>query len=175
MFNFKSFSLLVLLAAPTISAFDRYGGYLPSTSITDVAAIDLDQVEFNTELAERRVEMAMYIYEEGGHSGSYADLTITNFTKAADYPAGTIVRGLSAVDDMVNGTLKEKAQWSAGTTNPIISVKYDVSDVQQEYVDCQVGGLNKIGGQRVNLDGCKYLPYVAVLNFCVPSWIILSS
>jgi hypothetical protein len=162
MFNFKSFSLLVVLAAPTISAFDRYGGYLPTTLITDIAAIDLDQVEFNTELAERRVEMAMLIYEEGGHSGSYATLTITNVTKAAEYPAGTIVRG-SSVDDIVNGTLMERAQLSAGTTNQPISVRYDVNDVQLDYVDCQVGGLNKIGGQRVNLNGCKYLPYVVVV------------
>lgn len=157
----RSLSLLVLLAVPFVSAFDRYAGYAPTTLITDYAAIDLDQEEFNLQLAERRVEMAMNIYEQGGHSGSYALLNITDGTKGVTYPAGTVVKGFAAVNETVTGTLLEAVTFAGSVAQ--VKVLYDVGEEQLYYVDCQVGGLWTVN--RANRDGCKCILCVIVPFF----------
>jgi hypothetical protein len=136
--------------------YDRYAGYEPTSSITDFAAIDLDQEIINEATGERILENTWQVYQNGGHSGSYAELTISNTTIAADYPAGTIVRGKNFFDEVVNGTLLEPAQWKAGaSSNPTIKVLYDVLPLQSEYSDCRVGGLYTF--YAADRGGCKYL------------------
>jgi hypothetical protein len=120
--------------------------------ITDYAAIDLDQEEFNWQLADRRVEMALNIYQYGGHSGSYAVLNITNGSRGVSYPVGTVVRGVSSALDLVNGTLLEAVTFT-GSAAQEVKVLYNVGPEQIDYVDCQVGGLWTVN--RANRNGCK--------------------
>jgi hypothetical protein len=60
--------------AAAVPEYDRYAGYLPSTRVTDEAALDLDQQELNAVLS----------YSQGGHAGSYARLTLTNIALQDD-------------------------------------------------------------------------------------------
>jgi hypothetical protein len=136
-----------------VSAFNRYAGYAPTNLITDYAAIDLDQEEFNWQLADRRVEMALNIYQYGGHSGSYAVLNVTGGSRGISYPVGTVVYGLSSALDLVNGTLLEAVTFT-GSAARDVKVLYDVGPEQIDYVDCQVGGLWTVN--RANWNGCKY-------------------
>jgi hypothetical protein len=135
-----------------VSAFNRYAGYAPTNLITDYAAIDMDQEEFNLQLADRRVEMAMNIYQYGGHSGSYAVLNVTGGSRGLSYPVGTVVHGLSSANDVVNGTLLEAMKFTGSSAQ--VKVLYDVGPEQLYYVDCQVGGLWTVN--RANRAGCKY-------------------
>jgi hypothetical protein len=167
MMPFRSFSLLFLLAVPVVSAFDRYAGYAPTNLITDYAAIDLDQEEYNLQLADRRVEMALNIYQQGGHSGSYAVLNITDATRGVSYPVGTAVQGLSSANDLVNGTLLEAVKFTG--TSAQVKVLYDVGPEQLYYLDCQVGGLWT--ANRANRGGCKYRS----ARRCVSTFMICSS
>ena len=141
-FSFASVLLISsIVATVNAEAYDRYAGYEPTTPITDYAAIDLDQEILNEETGERILENAWKVYEYGGHSGSYAELKISNTTASVDYPVGTIVRGLNSYGEVVNGTLLEPAKWRSGASFPTIKVLYDVIPLQSEYSDCQVGGL----------------------------------
>ena len=150
----RSLTSLLLIVSPFASdAFDRYAGYMPTNLITDYAAIDLDQEEFNLQLADRRVEYALKIYELGGHSGSYAILNITNATSGESYPVGTVVKGLSSAEQIVNGTLLEAVKFSGSSAQ--VKVLYDVGETQLYYLDCQVGGLWTVG--RADRDGCKFV------------------
>ena len=155
--TFRIASLLLLssiVASVNAEVYDRYAGYEPTTSITDYAAIDLDQEILNEETGERILENAWKVYVEGGHSGSYAELTITNTTIHRDYPAGTIVRGMNAFKNFVNGTLMEEAKWNKDSITATIKVLYDVIPLQSEYSDCQVGGLYTFAAAERS--GCTY-------------------
>jgi hypothetical protein len=140
-----------------VNAYDRYAGYQPTTLITDVAAIDLDQEEFNKQTGERELFNAMKVYEMGGHSGSYAELFIQNATVAVNYTVGTIIRGITSNDDAINGTLLEPVIWKAGASSPVMKVLYDVGPLQIEYSDCQVGGLFTFGAAEKG--GCTFHLY----------------
>jgi hypothetical protein len=166
-FSIRSILLLSsIVASVNAEVYDRYAGYEPTTSITDYAAIDLDQEILNEETGERILENAWQVYENGGHSGSYAELTISNTTAGADYPPGTIVRGKNSFDEVVNGTLLERAQWKAGaTSNPTIKVLYDVLPLQSEYSDCQVGGLYTFSAAERGGCTCLYLHLQLVARF----------
>ena len=152
---FRSFSLLLLLAAQARANFDRYAGYLPVTQITDKAAIDLDQLEFNELLYNREINLAKKVYEKGGHSGAYAELTLEDMGDAASYPAGTGVFGPNKDGNIVFGNLMEDVSWSASDTEALVKVVYKTEDRQAVYTDCQVGGLTEI--QKANKDGCELL------------------
>ena len=155
--TFRIASLLLLssiVALVNAEVYDRYAGYEPTTSITDYAAIDLDQEILNRETGERILQNAWQVYEFGGHSGSYAELKITNISQHRDFPIGTIVRGVNSFNEVVNGTLMEEARWNKDTVNPTIKVVYDVIPLQSEYSDCQVGGLSSFGAAERG--GCTY-------------------
>jgi hypothetical protein len=153
MVNFASL-LTLATTVVVVNAFDRYAGYQPTYLITDIAAIDLDQEVFNEQTGERQLLNAMHVYEMGGHSGSYAELTISNASVAVNYPNGTVIRGITSNDDLINGTLLEPVKWSVGASNAIMKVLYDVGPLQIEYSDCQVGGLFTFGAAERG--GCKY-------------------
>lgn len=154
-FNFASILLLSsIIGSVNAEVYDRYAGYEPTTSITDYAAIDLDQEILNEETGERILENAWQVYVNGGHSGSYAELIISNATVTVDYPAGTIVRGKNSFGDVVNGTLLEPAKWRKDASSPTIKVLYDVLPLQSEYSDCQVGGLFTFAAAERG--GCTY-------------------
>jgi hypothetical protein len=133
--------------------FDHYAGYLPVHSITDLAALDLDQYDINIELSERKLLEAYHIYREGGHSGSYASLTLTNADRVpGDYEVETIVYGVNDRGENIIGYLRDPAIWTADELNPIINVTYPVGDRQATYSDCTVGGLWRI--TDADKDGC---------------------
>lgn len=144
-------------------SFDRYAGYVPSTQVTDIAAIDLDQLVFNEELSDRKLNHAMFVYEQGGHSGSFAVLKV-NLGSASSFPtlgvgvthtffpAGTKVFGKTEGLEVVTGTLKNDLKWDATALDQDIEVKYSTSDRQFGYVDCQVGGLT--ASKKANRVGC---------------------
>ena len=155
--TFRIASLLLLssiVALVNAEVYDRYAGYEPTTSITDYAAIDLDQEILNQETGVRILQNAWQVYEFGGHSGSYAELKITNISQHRDFPIGTIVRGKDSFNDVVNGTLMEEVRWNNDTTNTTIKVLYDVMPVQSEYSDSQVGGLYTFAAAERS--GCTY-------------------
>lgn len=147
---------LFLTASTTVHSqvvYDRYAGYQPTTLITDYAAIDQDQMIINEETGERALLNAWHVYTEGGHSGSYAELTGINMTHSFHHKKGNVVRGLNAFLGIVNGTLLEDAAWTVGDGGDVVfKVLYDVGPHQEEYSDCTVGGLFGFGaGQR---EGC---------------------
>ena len=99
---------MLFLLSTAVFAADRYEGYLPTTNITDIAAIDLDQEQFNIQISDLKIENAMNVYRLGGNSGSYATMNIKDAPSSTTYPAGTVVQGMSEFDEIVNGTLLEK-------------------------------------------------------------------
>jgi hypothetical protein len=135
--------------------YDVYAGYTPTTSITDFAAIDLDQEIVNEQTGERALLNAWNVYKDGGHSGSYAELEIEHAHADVDYKAGMVVRGMNSFNDIVNGTLLEPVKWTKGTLSPIVKVVYDTLPLQSEYNDCQVGGLFTF--QAAERGGCTFI------------------
>jgi hypothetical protein len=149
----SSFCVLVNGQAMLVPKFNYYAGYLPVHSITDLAALDLDQYAINIELLDRKLLEAYHIYREGGHSGSYATLTLSNADRVAgDYEVETIVYGVNSRGENIIGYLRDAAIWTADELNPIINVTYPVGDRQATYSNCTVGGLWRI--TDADRDGC---------------------
>jgi hypothetical protein len=116
--------------------------------VTDHCAIDLDQSALEEQLAKGTndsFQNALRIYKEGGHSKSYAQITLTP-ALSADLPAGTSIMGKNAEGIEVAG----KAYEAYTSGNQVIKVQYKTSDIQTSYVECQVGAL--VTG--VNTAGC---------------------
>ena len=69
-FSFVSVILLSSVAVVVVNAeatsrrlsFGLYAGYSPLTQITDIAAIDLDQYDFNEQLVQRKLNNALHVY-----------------------------------------------------------------------------------------------------------------
>ena len=130
-------------------------GYEPETQITDIAAIDLDQEKIAERVGLGDFGHAMKVYSEGGHSKSYAELTLINPTPGQSYEKGTLVVGFTENLGDVGGTLMEDVEWDgAGGKNVTVKIRYTTSDVQDKYVDCQVGALFAFG--EANRKGCEY-------------------
>ena len=91
---------------------------------------------------------AQAIYEEGAHSKSFAEVTLTDTLPGA-IEKGTGFVGTNANGDEVRGVAMEAAPTGATT----LKVQYAVSDMQASYVNCQVGALGDDG----NTEGCKFL------------------
>jgi hypothetical protein len=144
-----------LAANAAVVEYNRYAGYLPSTRVTDEAALDLDQREFNLELSERRIKEGFIMYKQGGHAGSYARLTLTNVGSQDGEVllAGAKITGNSSFSEPVSGVLKEDVTLSSATGDVnVLEVVYPVNNTQANYVECQVGGLNALA--RASRDGC---------------------
>jgi hypothetical protein len=144
-------------AVTAVVEYDRYaGGYVPSTRVTDEAALDLDQRDANLVLSQGRIIEGYIMYRQGGHAGSYARLTLTNLALQYDGEvllAGETITGESSFSEPITGFLKENVQLSSadGRVN-VLEVVYPVKTTQTEHVECQVGGLIAIA--RANRDGC---------------------
>lgn len=89
---------------------------------------------------------AQRIYSSGGHSNSYAKLTLGSPLSAA-VPIGTAISGTDTGGDVVTGEAYEAAV--AGATTLLF--QYSVSSVQATYTECHVGGL-----VDTETDGCTY-------------------
>ncbi|GKY95293.1 hypothetical protein MPSEU_000491200 [Mayamaea pseudoterrestris] len=132
-------------------SFQRIVNYEPRSQVTDIAALDLDQKVLEEELFLGHMKKAQIVYTQGGHSRSFASVKIKH-TNAA-FIKGTIVYAPSATGKEVTGVLMETVQWPKGNeTEKIVKIAYQTSDVQSQYVGCQVGGLYEL--QMANRDGC---------------------
>ena len=134
-------------------SFDRIAGYEPDSQVTDHNAIDLDQAAIMNQLdlgTEAAFDVAQEIYEKGGNSKSYAQLTLTE-PLTAPIAKGTIITGLDSSDQAVTG----KAYTDAAVNDSILEVQYKTLDNQMNYVNCQVGALSLAGEGATNKDGCE--------------------
>jgi hypothetical protein len=139
-------------------SYERIVGYQPTSQVTDHAAIDLDQQIMEQQLAKGDFISARNVYEQGGHSYSFAKIELFNSSSEGDWPVGTQVFGLSEDGQEVSGSLLLPVKWTPPADGQSYQVNLDVlyttSDIQEVYVDCQVGGLYSFGA--ANLNGCKY-------------------
>jgi hypothetical protein len=109
---------------------------------------------------EEGMTNAENVYKQGGHSKSYARITLVNPLANAAL-AGSEVVGQSVGGDDVQGTVMNEAE--AGDTE--IEVQYATTAIQDNYVTCQVGGL-----PEPNMEGCKYcwlLSSIQMTSSCV--------
>jgi hypothetical protein len=89
---------------------------------------------------------ALAIYENGGFSKSYALITLSTPLKS-EVPKGTAIMGKNAAGNEVAGKMYDTT--AAGVVN--VKVQYATTDVQDSYVECQVGSLI---GDDINISGC---------------------
>lgn len=152
------YQLILLLTGWSVSfseAHERIAGYQPRTVITDHAAIDLDQLEIEKWLAEGIFSVAEGIYQKGGHSQSIAKLKLLDAeAPPTPFPVGSFVFGWAEDGDDVQGTLLEEAKWQDDTGEVELTVAYDVAETQENYLDCQVGGL--VLSESANDAGCEW-------------------
>jgi hypothetical protein len=100
------------------------------------------------ELANENFEAARYLYEDGGHSKPFAELTLkTALTKQVKQD--TAVTGLDVSNMEVKGKFLET--YPAGAT--VVHVQYHESEIQASYSNCQVGALTYIS--KANRRGCE--------------------
>jgi len=121
--------------------------YTTGSQVTDHCAIDLDQAALEEAIAAKddaAFAAAMKIYEMGGHSKSYATVTLST-PLAADIPENEPITGVSASGEAVAG--KAYAETAAGATE--LLVLYATTDDMATYMNCKVGGL-----ASPVLDGC---------------------
>ncbi|CAJ1948871.1 unnamed protein product [Cylindrotheca closterium] len=130
-------------------SFEKIAGYAPATQVTDHCAIDLDQQAIELELVKRTqqsLEAAQRIYNEGGSSKSYAEITLAT-PLLSDVQKGTPMAGITADGTETVGNAYDL--YVAGTTE--IRMQYQTSDDQSNYVHCAVGSLPPIAQTK---DGC---------------------
>lgn len=143
--------------------FNRYAGYLPTTRITDEASIDMDQYDFNLQLSSRRTDKAMYVYREGGHSGSYALLNLLNVTADDEgfLVKDAIVKGFNPYNETISGIILADWTFDSAKPNPV-QVLYHTKDAQEDMENvCHVGGLVAI--QAAARDGCTFYSFSFIL------------
>jgi len=123
------------------ASYERIAGYEPGSQVTDHNAIDLDQKSIETQLAlqtEESFDKAEEIYNNGGHSKSYAKILLTEPTGLRlPLAKGTPVSGTTTSGESVTGKLYSDAEAGDRT----IKIQYKTLDVQEMYVGCQVGSL----------------------------------
>lgn len=152
----RLFALLAASAAatpPRHLTLQRIVGYEPRTKVTDLAALDLDQKIMEQELFLSKLSKALNVYKDGGHSMSYASLTVRHPNPPASYPKDTQIFGVTPLGSAVSGSLMEDVSWHKNNTVGVnVKILYHTSDVQERYVGCQVGGLFTFS--EANHDGC---------------------
>jgi hypothetical protein len=117
--------------------------------VTDHAAIDLDQKAIEEQLAlhtSQAFGLAKSIYNEGGHSKSYAVLSLSAPLTLGILKDAAIV-GKSSTGQEIS--CKAKEDYPEGSES--IEAFYTTTDIQASYMGsgCQVGGL-----VTKNLAGC---------------------
>mmetsp|Transcript_12624 Transcript_12624/g.27266 ORF Transcript_12624/g.27266 Transcript_12624/m.27266 type:complete len:523 (-) Transcript_12624:90-1658(-) len=120
-------------------SFSDIAGYPPGSQVTDHCALDLDQAAMQAQLSlmtPDSFQQAQQIYNKGGHSKSYALITLT-VGLASDIKKGEQILGKNAAGTQVNG--KAAADYESGLQQ--IKVYYATTDVQESYMTCRVGAL----------------------------------
>ena len=83
---------MMLVASLFISgSYDRIAGYAPGSQVTDHNAVDLDQKVMETHLKANDFAKALDVYDKGGNSKSYAELTIAAPGTAKDITKGALM------------------------------------------------------------------------------------
>jgi hypothetical protein len=130
-------------------SFEKVAGYSPGSQVTDHCAIDLDQKAIEAQLTLKTPESfdnALRVYKEGGNSKSYAQITLST-TLTSAISKGSIIMGKNAQGNEVSG--KAYQNYDAGYS--VIKVQYTTTDIQDTYVECQVGGMVE---SAQNTKGC---------------------
>jgi len=126
---------------------ENMGGYITATTVTDYAVIDRDLADMRIELEKLSDEgfaNALRIYEEGGHSMSYAAITKTKY----EYASPTVINngveftGKDSNGNVVVGTVYKTQQRST------IRLQYHTGEEGAYYDGCQVGALALVGKQN---------------------------
>jgi len=128
-------------------SYELIAGYSPDSQVTDHCAIDLDQAAIYKQLAvgtPNSFQNAQKIYNNGGNSKSYAEVTLT-VPLTAKLLKGDKIVGKSAEGIDVGG----KAYMDYDSGESLIKVQYTTTDIQERYVQCQVGAL-----MEPNMKGC---------------------
>jgi len=117
---------------------EKIAGYEPQSQVTDHNAIDKDQAAMETALKKATPDYATAkaIYEQGGNSKSYAEITLTS-NLSSDIAVKTKVVGKDASGKQVDGKLYK----DAAKDQNIMKVQYATSDVQATHVECRVGAM----------------------------------
>jgi hypothetical protein len=121
-------------------------------------AIDLDQMAMEEQLGLETSDSyakAKNIYQNGAHSKPIAEVTITGGAPAA-IPEGAEVIGKTTSGQEVRGEALEAAASGAS----VLRIQYHTTPIQEAYVGCQVGALEKDG----NTEGCKFATRYVVLG-----------
>lgn len=108
--------------------------------MTDHNAIDMDQAAIEKQLklgTAEAFQVAQDIYNNGAHSKSYAQITLSSPGLTADMTKSSSVKGMSVGDT----TIETKPYSTAGVGSTTIKIKYQTYDDQAEHVRCKVGAL----------------------------------
>lgn len=128
-------------------------GFTPETAVTDHNAIDLDQKVISNQVSDQNdgaFARAKAVYEDGGHSKSYAKLTFDDATAVIGSPDGTVVEGTDISGKQVAGKVYKSSSYGVGE----VWVQYQTSSEQDSYVGCRVGGGSLVDTGDALLDGC---------------------
>ena len=119
---------LPIAASSSQASYEKIYNYLPGSQVTDHNALDLDQKALEADLAESPVDYtnAKAVYQNGGHSKSYATITLTGTTVTGAHAAGAACGGKTSNDADVTGKLKSAVAVGDGT----FDCYYPVSDAQ---------------------------------------------
>ena len=129
---------LPIATSSSQASYEKIYNYLPGSQVTDHNALDLDQKALEADLAESPVDYtnAKAVYQNGGHSKSYATIAIGT-TVTGSHAAGAACGGKTSNGAAVTGKLKSAV--AAGDAT--FDCYYPVSDVQSSYNSCKGGGL----------------------------------
>jgi len=111
-------------------------GYEPLTLVTDKNAIDLDQETIVAYMDNSNFNIAQTIYNNGGHSHSFATLTL-NTSLTQDIEPGTKLE----VVDTDGVKIAGRALGLAAVPATKVNFEYGISSNQDSFVGCQVGAL----------------------------------
>jgi len=120
-------------------SYPKVGGYSPQTQVTDQCAIDQDQASMEGFLAigtNDAFATAQLIYNQGGNSKSYAEITLGKPLIAA------VQQGTQMIGENDKGSSqvgKTYEYYEAGTT--VVKFRYLTSDSASDHVGCRVGAL----------------------------------
>lgn len=142
--------IFAVLLQNSVFAYDEIVGYQPTTDVSDVLMLDLDQYNIEEQLIQRKVLTAKLVYEQGGHSQSYAVLNMTAIAGSYAFESGSNVWAHNNNGMQVKGTLLNDVAWESTENETYqISVLYATG---QGYVNCQVGALYL--SSQASLDNC---------------------
>lgn len=148
--------LLAATTAPSESAIQFAQTYTPSQEnvVVDYSLLDLDKRQIGWKLDDRKHLPAYQVYRDGGYSGSFAILTLQGLGgSAGSYKAGTKVTGATYSAYPVIGYLTKDVSWTAAENHAEVEIQYELGDLENDILDCQVGGLWRFS--EANRRGCE--------------------